>query len=270
MKTTVKLSALVVIILLIAILSWGSSDNNSGSTSDNASTPQNDHLSDTYRWIEVEGFHVEVNFPNNLDADSADDLTFSINLLGRQLRRVKGVLPPLAVSQLQTRVLFYLSDRCDRGGEVYYWYSDDRDENDKIGWVILDCFKYVKNILEDAFYGGEEVEGQRVNGNPGLILHELAHGWHDIFVEDGFDNDMIEQFYDDGLSCLANEDENDPYYWETDPEEFFAEFTVMYYLSHWDKPSFVWEMPQRFRILIQRVWNEVEYVDWEDYVTDCN
>lgn len=224
------------------------------------------HHSNHYEWMNVQGFNVQVRLPEEMDVEMQEHYTETLNLLNRQLVRAKSVLPELAVSRLQTSVYIFLKDDCTEDGTVSYLRYDDTPDQ---GWIFLHCFQYLRNVLQDAGHGGERVHGRRVWGHPGLIVHELAHGWHDLFVEDGYNNSMIEDFYDHAVDCLGNTDTSDPYYWEQHETEFFADFTVMYYLSHWDPPRINWEMQRKYRLLIIRLWGEDEYEDWEDQLDSC-
>lgn len=226
-----------------------------------------DHHSSTYRWIEIEGFSLQVRLPEEMEVDMADHYTLVLKLVGRQLRRAKGLLPDSAIAKLLPKIRIFLKDDCTRDGGVFY--VRERDSVDENGWIILHCFEYLVGALGDAYFAHPGPTGELVWGNHGMFVHELAHAWHDLHMEDGYRNEMIEDFYDHAVSCLANEDTSDPYYWESDDEEFFADFTVMYYLSHWDPPHNIHNMPAKYRRLITRAWNEVEYVDYESALTSC-
>ena len=222
-----------------------------------------------YEWLNIQGFDVQVQVPQEMDVDTIADYTQTINLLNRQLERAKGVLPEYAVAKLQSGLYIFIGDDCTVGGSAYYWRNDDTSDDDTPdrGWIVLLCFHYLSNVLDDAYHGGESIQGRVVWGNYGLVLHELAHGWHDLFVDDGFENRMIREFYDHAKACMGNV--NDPYYWETDGNEFFAEFSVMYYLTHWDPPGRVWNMQRKYRILVIRLWHGHEYENWENELASC-
>lgn len=236
-------------------------------TADDTPVALDEHHSDHYEWLNLQGFWIQVRFPEDMDLGMIEDYTETLDLLNRQLKRAKGVLPELAIAKLQTKTYIFVKDDCTDGGSVSYWRDEDSDDN---GWITLHCFQYLQNVLEDAYSGAETVHGRTVWGNPGLLVHELAHSWHDQFVDEGFDNRMVEEFYDHAVDCMGNSDPgDDPYYWETDAEEFFADFSVMYYLSHWDPPNRVWNMKKKYRVLLIRLWNENEYENWENQLNSC-
>lgn len=235
-------------------------------TTDDVPVALDAHHSDRYAWSNIQGFWTQIRLPQEMDLEMSEDYTELLDLLNRQLKRAKGVLPETAFAKLQTKVYIFVKDDCTEGGDVYYW----RGSGAEVGWIILHCFEFLQNILDDAYSGGESVHGNRVWGAPGTLVHELAHGWHDLFVDDGFDNRMIEEFYDHAVDCLGNtQPDGDPYYWESNEREFFADFTIMYYLSHWDPPGRVWNMQQKYRRLVIRLWNEDEYPDWDDELDSC-
>ena len=234
-------------------------------TSDDVTVGLDNHHSDHYEWMNIQGFWVQVRFPDEMDVDMQDHYTETLDLLNRQLERAIGVLPESAAAQLKTRVKVFLKDDCTDGGTINYWREDGEDE----GWLILHCFQYLRNVLNDAYHGGEMVHGSRIWGYPSLILINLAYGWHDLVVDGGFDNSMVEDFYDHAVDCLGNSDTTNPYSWELDEVEFFAIFTAMYYLSHWDPPRSVWGMQYKYRALIDKLWNEQEYENWEDELVSC-
>ena len=232
---------------------------------DDVTVGLDDHHSDRYEWLNIQGFWVQVRFPEEMDVDMQEHYTETLDLLNRQLQRATGVLPESASAHLKTKIQVFLKDDCTDGGNILYW----REDGSVHGWLLLHCFQYLRNVLDDAFHGGEMVHGSRIWGYPSIILRTLAYGWHDLAVDGGFDNRMVEDFYDHAVDCLGNSDTANPYNWELDEVEFFAMFSVMYYLSHWDPPRNVWEMQFKFRSLIVNLWNGQEYEDWEDELDSC-
>ena len=154
---------------------------------DNVPIALDDHHSDQYEWINLEGFWIQIRLPEQMDVDQLSDYTQMLDLLHRQLKRAQGVLPERAFAQLQSKVQFFVKDDCSDGGDIYYLRYESQPD---VGWVTMHCFKYLRNVLEDGYHGGELVHGRNIWGYPGIILHELAHGWHDLIVEDGYDNHM--------------------------------------------------------------------------------
>lgn len=222
-----------------------------------------DHHSDAYRWIVIEGHPVQIGLPRNMDVQLSTNFLYALDRLRKQIRRAHGVLPPMAVARLQTKVRIFLGDDCTEGGLVQYRRPQDNDR--EFGWIVLHCFQWISSVLDDAFHAGKGADDSTtVWGNPTLITHELAHAWHDLFMDDGWDNAMVEAFYNHALTCYVNDnDESAPWYWQSNKEEFFAEFTVMYFLSHWDEPEIKWNMDAGFRRMILRAWHEDTYHNYQ-------
>ena len=73
-------------------------------------------------------------------------------------------------------------------------------------------------------------------GKGGLILHELSHAWHNIHIENGYDNKQIKEFYElamkDGLyDCVRVHGPQGPEckaYACTNAMEYFAELSVAF------------------------------------------
>ena len=135
------------------------------------------HHSNHYEWLKIQGFDVQVRFPFDMDLEMQQDYTATLNLLNRQILRAKAVLPQRAIAKLQSKVFFFIKDDCSNGGMVDYWRLDGAE----VGWITLHCLRFSSNALEDAYHGGENVYGRAIWGNPTVITHELAHAWQDLF-----------------------------------------------------------------------------------------
>ena len=193
--------------------------------------------------LHVEGFTVEIslNTTDDFTAEDAKELTMGIHYLGRQLRDVKSAIPENAYNLLANRVLIEYEDR-RIGFPTYYGGSEPT--------VELWGLEYHRDILDGP--GGEY-------GNPNIILHELAHAWHDLMLENGFENSEIVSAYETAMDNYETEDtDGESYYWTTNHKEYFAEFTVMYYRSTWDKPNSRYGMLAIDRDIIRRMWETTD------------
>lgn len=74
---------------------------------------------------------------------------------------------------------------------------------------------------------------RNINEQPWVILHELAHAFHDQVL--GFDHPRIHQVYQEfttsgrGDKTLLHNGKRVKHYALTTPQEFFAEFTEAYF-----------------------------------------
>jgi len=70
---------------------------------------------------------------------------------------------------------------------------------------------------------------------PWMVLHELAHAYHDQFVPDGFKNSQVKTVYEQAVagkayeSVLSISGKKVRHYALTDPMEYFAEATEAYF-----------------------------------------
>ena len=70
---------------------------------------------------------------------------------------------------------------------------------------------------------------------PWMVLHELAHGYHHQFLDDGFDNAEVRAAYDRAMdsglydSVLRIDGEDERAYAATNPMEYFAEASEAFF-----------------------------------------
>ena len=225
-----------------------------------------EHHSNVYEWFLIEGFWVQVRFPTSMDTQELRHYTRTIVRLSHQLQRAKALLPHDSVAKLQTTVYIFLKDDCSTDGAVGYFRQGEDDGGQS--WITLECFEFVSSVLLPGNQSDSRINGNDVWSNQTLMIHELAHAWHDRFMKDGEDNDTIKAFYRHAKQCYGNAD--DPYYWEEDETEFFADFTGMYFLGHWDYPRTLYKMPFTFREMIRRSWSgEHDCTGCESKLGEC-
>ena len=116
-----------------------------------------------------------------------------------------------------------------------------------------------------------------------LMIHELAHAYHDLFLEDGFYNDDIEDAYDEAKES-GKYDENavmypwwDPlfveHYGMTDASEFFATMTETFFLDYKTYPfniAMLWSHDRDVYDLIYRAWYSSVTSDNTVYFSEPN
>ena len=92
------------------------------------------------------------------------------------------------------------------------------------------------------------LEPQGIHGQPWVVLHELAHGYHDQIL--GFDDPRVvaawKKFCDSGnyKSVLTVSGKKHAHYGLTDEKEFFAEMTECYFGSNDFYPFVAGELKQ--------------------------
>lgn len=188
-------------------------------------------LSDAYADIkvdwevtEVRGWKLHIN--PELKKQQPEKLTEAISLLEKMLDEIIEVVPNEAVVELKKVPLYFNTEYPGVGSRAEYhpgagWLRDnDRDPTMVKGIE----FTNISNFLEET---------KRM---PNFALHELAHAYHDRFLERGFDNrELAEAFknakesgkYERVERSFGNGRPNsfERAYAMTNPQEYFAECT---------------------------------------------
>lgn len=212
-----------------------------------------------YQWIE--GFKVYSPVGDERDRSNANT-TYrfeALRVIEEQLRVAVGVLPQEAVNTLRKSTIVFLDNACntDPNDPQLGWvlYGSDREEGEQ-GVVYYRCFRF---IAHSAQY------------TRSLMLHELAHAWHDQMLTDGFNNLTVRSFYLGALNCWRDNPDSKPTdYWKTDINEFFAEMSSAYFF-HIDNelPSIRAYMDQGSINLVEAAWSNPESVDELTYPNYC-
>ncbi len=200
-------------------------------------------------FVPMEGFTLELTLDeDDWEAEKVKDLTLGLRSMRRQLRDVKAAIPAHAWVKLQNLVVIEYEDR-ENVSPTYYPAGPDYPPAIEL-WGI----KFHRDIL-DGNYVENYVPESDEYGNPNIMLHELAHAWHDNFIEDGFDNQEIIDMYERALESYETENENDQsYYWTTNHKEWFAEFSVMFFRHSWDSPHHYWNYDYADKAFFNRMW----------------
>ena len=175
-----------------------------------------DDPTDAYQPRQLEGWTLLIH--QDLIAQEPERLERTLAEVGRQLRAIVGVVPEPAVEKLrQIRIWIELNDArfpcmCYHGHRE--WLREHGVNTDKTGDVELanpqSFLLWTKN-------------------QPWMVLHELAHGYHDRFLDEGFRNAAIAaalaRAKTDGLYGEVAHIAGRPrdHYAATNPMEYFAE-----------------------------------------------
>ena len=205
------------------------------------------------RYFDIRGFEVRVVVPQNPSSQEMLDLAEGIYLLVEQLDRAKQVLPEHAWEYFQAKGPKFHIDWCNGRGNTKMGTEEYRGGGSggiwgTSHWITIRCYKYMADTLEKSV-------------QPYLILHELAHAWHEGFIEEGFDNQEIKSAFNSAKEYYDTEDENgNPYYWTTDVKgyygnEYFAEFSVIYFAGQsWGHLRSRKDLREEDIDLIERMW----------------
>lgn len=175
-----------------------------------------------YKPCEVAGWTVLVH--RAFLADRPELAGQALALLKSQFDQVARRLPPNAVAKLRTIKIWLEADEPHHPCMAYH---------PDAGWLVAHgmnpekacCVEIAdaENFLAWTF------------DQPWMVLHELAHGYHDQFLPEGFGNPEIKEAYKAAMaagsyrSVLRMSGRSERAYAATDPMEYFAEGTEAYF-----------------------------------------
>ncbi|MCY3541889.1 MAG: hypothetical protein OXH31_08310 [Gammaproteobacteria bacterium] len=183
-----------------------------------------------------------------------DERLRAIRKVTAQLKVAVSLLPPDPINELRTRVILYMDDTCEYGnertigktvrtGKVYYSTLASTDgSNRKLGQVTIRCYS---SFVHEYPYKG-------------IVLHELAHAWHDLFVPNGFENYKIKTQYKWSKECLHPQHKS---YWKTNAGEFFAEMSCSFFFRSRDVPHTDMSMSEKNKTLVRSAWQDPPKLD---------
>jgi hypothetical protein len=176
----------------------------------------------------------------------------ALRLLAARLVAITVVVPEKSLAKLRTITIELDLDYGDL--RVMQYHPD-------AGW--LKEHGYSEQLAKCVHIPGIEdfLEPQGIHGQPWVVLHELAHGFHDQTI--GFEDARViaawKKFRDGGKykSVLTTSGEMHEHYGVTDQMEFFAEMTECYFGSNDFYPFVSGELkqaePEIFALLAE-IW----------------
>ena len=150
----------------------------------------------------------------------------ALRFLSNQLFQIAFLLPEPKVAQLRTvKIQLDLT----HGQLTSAQYHPSRD------WLRSNG--YSESLEKTAHFpdAAQFASSNLHRTQPWVVLHELAHAYHDQFLERGFENPTIkeawQQLVDSGkyVSTLHVDGHETKHYALTDQMEFFAEFTEAFF-----------------------------------------
>jgi hypothetical protein len=171
----------------------------------------------------VEGWNIRVD--DRLLRPENDDLRRkALRFLENKLADIKVVVPPDRVEKLQA-VTIQLDLNYGKIGPMQYHPS--------AGW--LKSNGYATNLAKCVHLprAADLATKRNINEQPWVILHELAHAYHDQVL--GFDNPRVREAFEAykkggrGDKTLLYDGRRVKHYALTNPMEFFAEMTESYF-----------------------------------------
>lgn len=203
----------------------------------------------------IEGFRVLVDdrlLPGGPDEEVGQR---ALDFLTARLADIRIVVPPDKVARLR-QVTIVLDASCGGLRPMQYHPSGDWLESHGYPRSLEKCVHLPR--------AADVATRRNVNEQPWVILHELAHAYHDQVL--GFDEPRIvaawERFKADGRgqATLLFDGSRTKHYALTDHKEFFAEMTESYFGSNdfhpFNRAELKTSEPEIFALLAD-IWGEI-------------
>ncbi len=175
-----------------------------------------------YQTRRIEGWQVWVN--GGFLAVQSELAERTLELLGHQLYQVTRVVPPVALSKLRTIRIWVEEDEPHHPCMAYHpdpdWLREHGMDPRKARCVEL---ANARTFLDWTIQ------------QPWMLLHELSHGYHHQFLEDGYGNPRVKAAYDHAMEARLYErvlrygGQEEKAYAATNPMEYFAEASEAYF-----------------------------------------
>lgn len=187
-----------------------------------------------------------------LQGPDAEAGTKALRFLEAKLAEIKVVVPEDQVKQLQS-VVIVLDKTCGKLGSMQYHPS--------AGWLKANGYPESLARCVHLPRVAEVVTKRNIREQPWVILHELAHAYHDQFL--GFDDPRVKQCFEAykkagrGEKALLHNGQRVKHYGLTNEKEFFAEMTEAYFGSNdffpFNRAELQESEPEIYELMV-RIW----------------
>lgn len=172
---------------------------------------------------DIEGWTVHID-PAMLDGEHQEEGARALVMLANHLQRIKILVPTDQLEKMQT-IEFWIEHAHPRLGAMQYHPSK--------GWLVSHGHdpRLAKKV--HITHAASLLSRSQMLKHPAVILHELAHGYHDQVLD--FDNPEIIAVYEQAKEAGSYENvllytgEKVRHYGLTDHKEYFAEGTEAYF-----------------------------------------
>ncbi|MDX1946188.1 MAG: metallopeptidase [Pirellulaceae bacterium] len=202
--------------------------------------------------VELEGWTIRVDDRLRAGDDAARGAR-ALKFLEAKLAEIKLVVPEPRVKELQ-KVTIVLDLSCGKLGAMQYHPDAGWLRNNGYAEELAKCVHLPR--------AADVATKRNAREQPWVILHELAHAWHDQVL--GFDDPRIIDAYErykaggQGEKALLYSGKRVKHYALTNHKEFFAEMTEAYFGSNDFFPFNRGELrdaqPELLAVL-ERIWN---------------
>lgn len=205
---------------------------------------------------QVEGWNVRID--DRLLGDSADSATGAraLRFLEAKLVEIKAVVPAARVKDLQ-RVTIVLDLNCGELRAMQYHPS--------AGWLKSNGYPEELAKCVHLPRAADLPTRRNINEQPWVILHELAHAFHDQILD--FEEPRIKAAYEKfklsghGDAAMLYDGRRVKHYGLTNQKEFFAEMTESYFgvndFYPFNRAELKESEPEVFQLLAD-IWKQAE------------
>lgn len=203
---------------------------------------------------EIEGWTVWVE-PKLLEGEHAEMGAKALSMLGNHLERIAILLPEKQLKTMR-KLEIWVEHHHELGSMQYHPGAN---------WLVERG--YDKRLVKKVHIPRAEnlLSRQQMLKHPAVILHELAHSYHDQIlgfddkdVLEAYDRAMKEKLYDEALLFTG---EKVRHYGATDHKEYFSEATEAYFYHNDFYPFVRAELKlhdPRAYTLMEKVWGKVD------------
>lgn len=203
--------------------------------------------------VELEGWTIHVD-PSLLDGEHKELGMRALQMLGNHLQRIAILLPAEQLGKMRKLEIWL----------EYHHELASMQYHPDLDWLTENGYdpRLVKKVHIPR--AEELLSRQQMLKHPAVILHELAHAYHDQFlsfdypaVVAAYDQAMKEKLYDKSLLYTG---EYVKHYGATNHKEYFAESTEAYFYHNDFYPFVRAELKQhdpRAYAVMEQVWGKV-------------
>jgi dipeptidyl-peptidase-4 len=202
---------------------------------------------------EVEGWKVHVE-PALLDGEHLEEGAKALTMLGNHLQRIKILVPQEPLAKLQ-QIEFWIEHNHPRLKAMQYHPSK--------AWLIdHGCDRRLTRKVHIT-QASELLSREQLLKHPAVILHELAHAYHDQVI--GFDNPEVIAIFERAKSARIYEEvllysgKKVRHYGLSNHKEYFAEGTEAYFYRNDFYPFVRAELQEHdppLYDLLRKVWDD--------------
>ncbi len=200
---------------------------------------------------DLEGWQVHID-PALLDGEHAEAGAAALAMLANHLQRIKILVPRPQLDDLQ-KVGIWIEHDHPRLKSMQYHPSR--------GWLVANRHDPRLTKMVHITQARELLSRQQMLKHPAVILHELAHGYHDQFLD--FDNEEIIGVFEQAKAAgiyeqvLLYTGEQVKHYGLSNHKEYFAEGTEAYFYRNDFYPFVRAELKEfdpALHELLEKIW----------------